>query len=96
MTRTWLAVMGVTAPIAVMWSRVRLGVHTPEQTVAGAALGVFNAMISFLAWNGTTQVFGGNQSSHHGLVALGLRHSIGVPVDEMISRWLAKLDFHST
>lgn len=85
MTRLWLALLGIAAPIAVMWSRVRLGVHTPEQTVAGAALGVFNACISFLAWNGTMQLFGtmGNTES---LLAVGLRQRIGVPVDDFISR----------
>lgn len=37
-------------PPLVMWSRIRLGLHTPAQTIAGAALGITTAWIASYAW----------------------------------------------
>ncbi|KAI8352143.1 phosphatidic acid phosphatase type 2/haloperoxidase, partial [Choanephora cucurbitarum] len=36
--------------LAVIWSRVRLGHHTPTQVIAGTCLGYLCAMISFYGW----------------------------------------------
>ncbi|PWY97243.1 PAP2-domain-containing protein, partial [Testicularia cyperi] len=58
MTRIWLALFGVAAPLLVMWSRVRLGVHTRAQTIAGAALGIAKACLWFVVWNGTASLSG--------------------------------------
>ncbi|KDN44361.1 PAP2-domain-containing protein [Tilletiaria anomala UBC 951] len=44
--------LGLLLPPAVMWSRVHLGLHTPTQTLAGAALGASTAAAAFLLWHG--------------------------------------------
>lgn len=40
------------APPVVMWSRVRLGLHTPAQCLVGATLGVTCALVATAVWSG--------------------------------------------
>lgn len=95
MTRVWIALVGVVAPVTVMWSRVRLGVHTPAQTLVGAALGIANACIWFTAWNGTHLLFGTgstlDSAASTSLIHNGLKDSIGVRVDSLIAHIEANL-----
>lgn len=90
----WIALVGVVAPVLVMWSRVQLGVHTPAQTLVGAALGVVKACLWFTAWNGTQTVFGASASVSDArstsLLRNGLKDVIGVRVDPMIAQTEAK------
>lgn len=95
MTRVWIALIGVVAPVLVMWSRVRLGVHTPSQTLAGACLGVTKACLWFTAWNGT-QIFIDTRSSiddaaSSSILRNGLRNTVGVRVDSWIAQVEANL-----
>lgn len=96
MTRVWIALVGLVAPVLVMWSRVRLGVHTPAQTLVGAALGVAKACIWFTAWNGT-QLFSsshttfGNAWGSNSVVRNGLKDTVGVRVDSLIAQTEATL-----
>ncbi|GAC99493.1 hypothetical protein PHSY_007095 [Pseudozyma hubeiensis SY62] len=90
MTRVWIALIGVVAPVLVMWSRVRLGVHTPSQTLAGACLGVTKACLWFTAWNGI-QIFLDTPSSQHDTASTsilrdGLKNTVGVRVDSWIAQ----------
>jgi dolichyldiphosphatase len=39
-------------PPVVMWSRVRLGLHTPAQCLVGATLGVACALFATVLWTG--------------------------------------------
>lgn len=96
MTRIWIALVGIAAPVLVMWSRVQLGVHTPAQTLVGAALGVAKAYIWFTAWNGTTLVFGPSLAfeqagSARSVLQDGLRNSLGVRIDSIIGQTEARL-----
>lgn len=95
MTRLWIALVGVVGPVLVMWSRVRLGVHTPAQTLVGAALGVAKACLWFTAWNGTQVVFGSHSTlglaSSHSMLRDGLKDSIGVRVDALIAQTEAQV-----
>lgn len=54
----------ITFPALMIYSRVRLGVHTIEQCLAGAALGVSTTMLFYTIWTGNPnaeiQVFGHN------------------------------------
>lgn len=90
MTRVWIALIGAVAPVLVMWSRVRLGVHTPAQTWAGAALGVTKACVWFTLWNGTQLVFGTASSSSNTLSTSmlhnGLKDTVGVRADALIAQ----------
>ncbi|CBQ68156.1 conserved hypothetical protein [Sporisorium reilianum SRZ2] len=90
MTRVWIAIVGAVAPVLVMWSRVRLGVHTPEQTWAGAALGVAKACIWFTVWNGIQVVFGPESSLSHALstsmLRNGLKDTVGVRLDGLVEQ----------
>ncbi|CDW98737.1 hypothetical protein [Sporisorium scitamineum] len=90
MTRVWIALVGAVGPVLVMWSRVRLGVHTPAQTWAGAALGVAKGCIWFTAWNGTDLVLGTESSSSNALSTWilhnGLKDTVGVRVDALIAQ----------
>ncbi|SNX84133.1 uncharacterized protein MEPE_02841 [Melanopsichium pennsylvanicum] len=88
MVRSWMAIIGFVTPVLVMWSRVRLGVHTPAQTLAGAALGVAKACIWFTVWNGTQLLFCSDSSTpwSSGMVLRsGLKDLIGVRADSMIA-----------
>lgn len=95
MTSIWIALVGVAAPVLVMWSRVRLGVHTPAQTLVGAALGVFKACLWFTAWNGTHVLFGSGPTfgdpSSRSVLQNGLKDSLGVRVDSLIGRYETQL-----
>ncbi|SAM59043.1 uncharacterized protein UBRO_01122 [Ustilago bromivora] len=98
--RIWIGLVGIAAPVLVMWSRVRLGVHTPAQTLVGAALGVAKACIWFTAWNGTNLLLGSSSSfdraaSTHSVLHNGLKDWIGARVDWIISQTEARL-FGST
>ncbi len=95
MVRIWLALFGFVAPVLVMWSRVRLGVHTPAQTFVGAALGVVKACVWFTAWNGTTMVFGSasplDAASSSSVLQNGLKDTVGVRVDSLIHQVESKV-----
>lgn len=97
MTRIWIGLVGVVVPVLVMWSRVRLGVHTPAQTLAGSALGVANACFWFTAWNGVQWLFSDNSTLNRNRVAStsilrdGLKHTLGVRVDVLITHTEALL-----
>lgn len=95
MTRIWIVLVGFAAPALVMWSRVRLGVHTPAQTLAGAALGVAKACLWFIAWNGTVLVFGSSFASDEAWFRFtlrnGLKNTVGAPMDAVIGETEARL-----
>ena len=95
MTRVWIALVGAVAPALVMWSRVRLGVHTPEQTLAGAALGFAKACLWFTAWNGSQLVLGTSASTRSfwstSVLHDGLKATIGVRGDALIAQIEANL-----
>jgi len=95
MTQIWIALVGVAAPVLVMWSRVQLGVHTPAQTIVGAALGVFKACLWFTAWNGTQVLFGSGSNfgdpSSRSVLQNGLKDSLGVRGDALIGHFETKL-----
>ncbi|SPO20427.1 uncharacterized protein UTRI_00827_B [Ustilago trichophora] len=92
MTRIWIALVGVVAPVLVMWSRVRLGVHTPAQTLVGAALGVAKACIWFTAWNGTQLLFGSHSTiGSNSVLQDGLRNTVSVRVDSLIAQTEARM-----
>lgn len=95
MTRIWLALVGAVAPVLVMWSRVRLGVHTPAQTLVGAALGIVKACIWFTAWNGLETLFGSGTAFDIGtsrsVLNVGLKDTVGVRVDSLIQQAEARL-----
>ncbi|KAN0060200.1 hypothetical protein ACQY0O_007529 [Thecaphora frezii] len=94
-TTAALATLYVGLPVAVMWSRVRLGVHTPAQTVAGAALGVVKAGLWFTAWYGVSDVLGWKVEGSGGfwtdLIGPGVGRTVGVPLDAWINRWERRL-----
>ena len=89
-TRAWLTILAIGTPVTVMWSRVRLGVHTPAQTLAGAALGIFKGCLWFTLWNGTEKSLGirlgdGQHGWTGAISAGGFAEHVGVPVDSFIS-----------
>ncbi|PWN53648.1 hypothetical protein IE53DRAFT_383822 [Violaceomyces palustris] len=99
-TRAWISVFSIMAPVGVMWSRVKLGVHTPNQTYAGAALGILKAFLWFTLWNGVSAWTAGNLlDSLRGddLIHVGLGARYGHSLDKFISgavvgvapRWIA-------
>jgi dolichyldiphosphatase len=97
MVRIWLALIGVAAPVLVMWSRVRLGVHTRAQTLVGAALGVVKAIVWFTLWNGT-QIMTGTSSApvldaatFPSTLQVGLRATVGTRIDSLIRHTEATL-----
>lgn len=72
-------------PLLVMWSRVKLGLHTPEQTYAGAAIGISMALVFWTTWNGLDSFsLEGNRSWDVGLglVRNGIGRSFGRNLDE--------------
>ncbi|EST06663.1 Phosphatidic acid phosphatase type 2/haloperoxidase [Kalmanozyma brasiliensis GHG001] len=95
MAHIWIALVGVVAPVLVMWSRVQLGVHTPAQTLVGAALGVVKACLWFTAWNGTQVVFGTSptigDATSASVARNGLRTIIGARVDPLIAQTEARV-----
>ncbi|GAK61920.1 uncharacterized protein PAN0_001c0115 [Moesziomyces antarcticus] len=97
MVRIWLALLGVAAPVLVMWSRVRLGVHTRAQTLVGAALGVAKAIIWFTLWNGTHIITGTNSASAFdaamspSTLQVGLKATVGTRIDSLIRHTEAAL-----
>ncbi|EPQ29209.1 uncharacterized protein PFL1_03496 [Pseudozyma flocculosa PF-1] len=99
-TMVGLGALCIGLPVAVMWSRVRLGVHTPAQTVAGAALGVVKALFWFTLWYGSDQVWRRGASAVDArdasggvgrLWTQGLATHVGLPVDAFVGRCEARL-----
>lgn len=92
------AIVSLSVPAVVMWSRVALGLHTPAQCAAGALLGTVNALTLFTSWNGLRS-FGLPTSASswfpHSLWT-GLGNSFGAWADDLIKtaeddlrrRWL--------
>ncbi|PWN45725.1 PAP2-domain-containing protein [Ceraceosorus guamensis] len=66
----------------VMWSRVQLGLHTPAQTLAGAALGTVSALSLSVLWHGT------NASAGPAWLSDGLS-TVLVPSTD---RWLTQIE----
>lgn len=95
MAYIWIALVGVVAPVLVMWSRVQLGVHTPAQTLVGAALGVVKACIWFTAWNGTQVVFESgpafSDATSASVLRNGLKRIISARLDPLIAQTEAKV-----
>lgn len=50
--RSLLVPLLLASPPLIMWSRVKLGLHTPEQCMVGGALGIFNALFLSMLWRG--------------------------------------------
>lgn len=51
-TRIWLAIFSFSLPLLVIWSRIRLGVHTRAQCLVGGALGCALACACWALWTG--------------------------------------------
>lgn len=68
-----------------IYSRVRLGVHTTGQCIAGAALGVSTTILFYTLWNGHTSAQGelfGHKLAH------GLK---GTHIVKEMDLWLREL-----
>lgn len=69
--RSLLVPLLLASPPLIMWSRVKLGLHTPEQCMVGAALGFVNTLLLSLLWRGIGSW-------------VGLRGDVAPRVDEVI------------
>lgn len=87
--RSTLTCLGLSIPILVIWSRIKLGLHTRLQCLAGFTLGLALAFTLFLVWNGYESL---NFRAGGGLESLkgtGLIESgIGIKVEEVLDPWL--------
>lgn len=68
-------------PPTVMWSRVKLGLHTPAQCAVGASLGTLAALALTLAWRGAGAAFGAAAPEW---VQLGVGGSLAPVGDEVL------------